>query len=394
MNKIVQMARYEYWRHVRRRSFLWTALGVPLLMFAGFGLIYLVASRSPLERQLGMVDQAQVTNNIQVDHLNVSRRIPITRYPNEAAARQALDSGVIDAYVVIPQDYMETGNVRAVAPKRLTGSAESQIRAMLRAGLLSRTPEATRTRLLDPADLVLRTMDGGREIGATNGLLFLLPYAFAVLFVMTTFTTSGYLLQAIAEEKEGRVMELLATTVSAEQMMAGKIIGLSAVGLTQMLAWVVIITAGLLIAIGDVSWLEGVQLPWSMLGWSFGYFLLGYFLFAACYTMLGAAVTSPQEAQPLATPLSLLASLPLFLLLPILSQPNGTLAVILSLVPFSAPMTMLMRLPLAEIPTWELITSLLILAASVIGTMWLAARVMRRGMLRYGKRLSLREIFA
>lgn len=394
MNAIWLMARYEYWRHVRRRAFLFTALGVPLLVFAGFGVVYVVIARSQIEAQIGVVDQAGLTTGVDPQTLDVERLIPLARFGDEQVARQALAAHAIDAYVVIPQDYVQTGKVRAVAPRRLTNTAQNEMRALLRAGLLLRAPAAARERLLDPSDLVLRTLDGGREIRADNALLFVLPYAFAVLFVMTTFTTSGYLLQAIAEEKEGRVMELLATTVAPEQMMAGKILGLSAVGLTQMLAWIVIIALGVLLGIQDRSWLEGVQLPWSVLLWAVLYFLLGYLLFAACYTALGAAVPTPQEAQPLAAPISLLASLPLFLLLPILSQPNGMLAIVLSLLPFSAPMTMLMRLPLAEIPAWEIAASVLLLTAAVVGAMWLAARVLRRGMLRYGKRLTLREIFA
>ena len=221
----------------------------------------------------------------------------------------------------------------------------------------------------------------------------MLPYGFALLFVTTTFTTSGYLLQAVAEEKEDRVGEIMAVTVKPRDMMAGKIIGLSGVGLTQMLIWLGMAAVAILVFVGNLDWLAEINLPWSMLLLSLLYFLLGYMLIAACYATAGAAVSTPQEAQPLVTPISMLALAPMFVITLILSKPNGMLAVILSLIPFSAPMTMLMRLPLADIPAWQIVVSLLLLALTSVGAMLLSGRVFRLGLLRYGKRLSIREMF-
>jgi ABC-2 type transport system permease protein len=103
-------------------------------------------------------------------------------------------------------------------------------------------------------------------------------------------------------------------------------------------------------------------------------------------------VPSPQEAQPLVAPVSMLSMAPLFVVSLILARPNGMLAVIFSLIPFSAPMTMLMRLPLADIPPWQIAASLLLLGTTAVGVMLLSGRVLRLGMLRYGKRLTLGEI--
>jgi ABC-2 type transport system permease protein len=393
MQTILTIARYEYGRHVRRRGFLFAALGVPLLMVAIFGVIGLVVTRSGLEQRLGLVDPTGDFAAVDVNTLDLSRTIPTDTFADEAAAHAAFEAGTIDAYVVVADDYVATGQVRAVGHRRLSERAQTQLRAILRQGLLADVPEANRARLLVPDDLVLRTLQGGREVGADNALLFFLPYGFALLFVMTTFTTSGYLLQAVAEEKEDRVGEIMAVTVTPRQMMTGKILGLSGVGLTQTFAWVTLAAIATLIFVGNFAWLAGLQLPWSFLALAIVYFLLGYLLIAACYACAGAAVPTPQEAQPLVTPVSLLAVAPMFVITVILSRPNGLLAVILSMIPFSAPMTMLMRLPLADIPAWQLVASLLLLGMSAIGAMFLSGRVFRLGLLRYGKRLSLREMF-
>lgn len=392
MNKVWAIARYEYLRHVRRRAFLLTGLGLPLLIGAVIGIVALVIVFVGAEHGLGVVDPTRRWASVSLRDLDTNRPIPTRRFRDATAARAALDTGSIDAYLMVPADYLQTGKVEVVARRRLSERAQNQVQELLREYLLVDVAPANRERLREPDHLLLRTVDGGRTISADNLLLFFLPYGFALAFLVTTFTTSGYLLQAVAEEKEDRVGEIMAVTVAPRQMMAGKIIGLSAVGLTQMLLWVAIAVAAVALLATDGRWLAEVQLPWSVLGLALLYFVLGYLLIAGCYATIGAMVPSPQEAQPLVAPVSMLSLAPLFVVSLILAKPNGTLAVVFSLIPFSSPMTMLMRLPLADIPVWQIVVSLLLLASGAVGIMLLSGRVLRLGMLRYGKRLTLGEI--
>ena len=394
MDKILTIARYEYGRHVRTRAFLLTALGVPLFAVAVFGIIFLVASGSRGEQRLGLVDPSGRFAAVDVQSLDLRRPIPIESLADEAAARRAFDAGTVDAYIMIPADYLQTGQVQAVGRRRLTERAQNEVRAVLEAGVLASVPAANRARLAEPDALKLRTLASGREVDADNFLLFLLPYAFALLFFITTFTTSGYLLRAVSEEKEDRVGEILAVTVAPRQMMAGKILGLSGVGLTQMLIWIGLAVIAVAVFASDLSLLRELRLPWSLAGLALLYFLLGYLLIAACFAIAGAAVPTPQEAQTLVTPISMLSLAPLLLTTVILAKPSGTLALIFSLIPFSAPMTMLMRLPLTDIPAWQIAASLLGLLVTAIGAVLLSGRVLRLGMLRYGKRLGVRELFS
>ncbi|WP_029214891.1 ABC transporter permease [Kallotenue papyrolyticum] len=393
MRTLLLVIGYEYTRHVRRRAFLLMALGLPLLLIV-LGVIIGALNWLSMYREqaLGLVDQTGRFAAIEPAALDLEQPLPMRVFADEAAARAAFAQGVIDAYVVIPADYLSRGQVRAVGRRALSEAAEDQLRALLRAGLTRDLPPERRARAEDPLNLRLRTLDSAQRDGVHQGLTFALPYALALLFVITTFTTSGYLLQALSEEKENRVMELLATSLSPTQMMAGKIIGLSAVGLTQMVIWV---GMAALLGLGvawRVGWPAGWALPWGQLALGLLFFGLGYLLVASLYTIAGAATTTPQEAQPLIAPVSLVMMVPFFLLVLLLAQPNGTLAVILSLIPLTAPLTMLMRLPLADVPGWQIALSALLLLLSTLAALWLAARVMRLGMLRYGKRLSLREM--
>jgi ABC-2 type transport system permease protein len=392
MNKVWAIARYEYLRHVRRRAFLLAGLGLPLLMGAVIGIVVLVVVFVGAERGLGIVDPAGRWASVSLRQLDTARLIPTPRYRDETAARRALDAGSIDAYIVLPDDFLQSGEVDVVARRRLSERAQEQIQGMVREYVLLDVAPENRERLREPDELLLRTVDGGRTISADNLLLFFLPYGFALVFLITTFTTSGYLLQAVAEEKEDRVGEIMAVTVAPRQMMAGKILGLSGVGLTQMLLWGAIALAGVMLLATDGRWLAEVRLPWPVVSLAILYFVLGYLLIAGCYATIGAMVPSPQEAQPLVAPVSMLSLAPLFVVSLILAKPNGTLAVIFSLIPLSSPMTMLMRLPLADIPSWQIVVSLLLLAGSAVGVMLLSGRVLRLGMLRYGKRLTLGEI--
>lgn len=398
MQHILRIARYEYGRHVRRRGFLFTAFGLPLFLVVMVGLIVgvtVLTDRNNREARLGLVDQTGRFARIDPTTLDLNHSIPVQVFGDETAARAAFDARSISAYFVVPANYVQSGTVRAVTRNKLSSDARDELYALLRTGLLSNTPADVRARLDEPLVLAQRTLNNDREIGAGSVVLFAVPYLFALLFFTTTFTSSGYLLQAITEEKEDRVMEILATTVSPTEMMAGKILGLAGVGLTQILIWlgIVGIGLGLVVANTGVGWLAHVPIPWSMAGWALVYFVLGYLLISACYALAGAAVPTVQDAQPLVGPVSLLSVAPMMLLLVILSRPNSTLALVFSLIPFSAPITMLLRLAVSNVPLWQLALSLVLLALAATGTMLLAARVMRRGMLRYGKRLNLREIF-
>lgn len=215
-----------------------------------------------------------------------------------------------------------------------------------------------------------------------------------MMFVGTIFSSSSYLLHALIDEKENRTMEIVITSVSPEQLIGGKTLGLGLIGLTQLLIWLVY--SLLPMGIGAVfvhslqtflATLLGDILPIALL-----FLVPSYLLYAGLIVTIGAMVSSLQEGQQLASFFLLPAILPLMFFESIQAAPHGSLAVALSMVPITAPLAMLLRISSAPVPLWQIGLSLTILLLSVVLVIIGSARIFRLGMLRYGKSIKLHEL--
>jgi ABC-2 type transport system permease protein len=201
-------------------------------------------------------------------------------------------------------------------------------------------------------------------------------------------------MQAVVDEKENRTMEVLMTSVSPNQFMAGKIVGDIAIGLTQMLAWIGFVIIGILVGREKLGFLQGIQLSPQTLLLILVILMPAFVMVCALMALIGATVSESREGQQMTGLISLPIWLPYMLTGVIIGNPNAPIAVALSLFPFTAPITLLMRQGMTIIPAWQLAVSSAILVLSAAASVWLAGRAFRLGMLRYGKRLAWREIFA
>jgi len=184
------------------------------------------------------------------------------------------------------------------------------------------------------------------------------------------------------------------TSIAPWQLVGGKTLGLGLLGLTQALIWLVVGLVLWTIGATQVEALRHVALPLNLPVVAALFFIPGYLLYAGCMVAIGAMVTSTQEAQQLASIISLLAVSPLLAHFLFLSNPNGVVPLIMSFFPLSAPVALVMRLPVADVPAWQIAISfaLVVLTAGLV--IWAAARLFRAGMLRYGKRIQVRELLA
>jgi ABC-2 type transport system permease protein len=197
----------------------------------------------------------------------------------------------------------------------------------------------------------------------------------------------------MTEEKENRTMEVIITSLSPSKMMAGKITAIIAIGITQLLVWFGLIFLGISIWAESNNSMRDINIPIGMAALMAVTLLLAFVMISAIIAAVGAIVTEATEGQQITGPFSIPFIIPYLFAFQILNDPNGTLAVIMTFVPFTAPVTLIMRTSLAVIPPWQILLSLLIQVTCVLILVWLAGRAFRVGMLQYRRHLTWRELF-
>ncbi len=394
MSKFWKVARHEYTRHVLRRRFLFGLFSLPLMVVLMVGVVLLIALSQEDGKPVGYVDHADLLSQaVQLPPPGaLQKSVKMVAFSDEAQARQALVAGKIQAYFILGADYLENGNARMVSLKEPSPEAQDQFRSFVRASLLASQPAEVAARLAQGDNLVVRSADGSRQLKQGDWFNLLLPIFAGLAFMMAIFTTSGYLMQAVVEEKENRTMEVLVTSVSPLQLMAGKIIGLIGVGLTQFLGWVGFGVLAVLVGRNYFSWMKSASLSPSLLLWSFIILIPSFVMVAALMVAVGSTVTEAREGQQISGLFTMPIVIPYWFVSLIMKNPNGLVSQVLSFFPLTAPVTLTLRLAFSVIPLWQLGLNLLELGLVAVLTVWLAGRAFRLGMLQYGQRLSLRQI--
>lgn len=396
MSKFWLIARHEYARHVFRRRFLLPLFSVPLMIIFTVVVVIVVISIDSDPTPIGYIDHSGLLSNpvAQPAAKWPERTVPMHAYPDEASAKADLLAGKIQAYFIISTDYLQTGQADEVYQTEPKGIAVQQFDSFLTTNLLAGEPPAIAKRIKEGSQLIVKSADNSREASQNQIVNLILPIVAGILFIVAMMTSSGYLMQAVAEEKENRTMEIMVTSVSPGQLMSGKVIADIAVGVTQLVVWALFVILGLLIGKNFVPWLSGLQFSGEMIGILALVMIPAYIMISGLMAAVGATVTEASEGQQFMGLFTLPIWLPYLLTGTIIQNPNSPLVIAMSLFPLTAPMTISMRIGLATIPTWQLILSVIILVLSAIGAVWLAGRAFRLGMLRYGQRLRWKEIFS
>lgn len=406
--KVWIVARHEYGTNVRRAGFIIMTAVVPVIGVVGLVLVGLFGGLAgqvgaALEDQfdlggglIGVVDESGYFSPILPAYQD-----SFVLYDHQADAETALLAGDVRSVMVVADDYLETGRIVVLTTGSGFGAAivgdSPTVRAFLIHQLLAdRVDAPLRARAADPAHVEARVLSTGSQGGggSEGGLLltFFVPYFLAVLLVMTIFVSSGYLLQGLAEEKENRVIEIIVSSARPIEIMAGKVTGLGALGLTQVLVWLVS-AWGFSGGTAAIQALGGATaFPLRMLALSVLYYVLGYTLYAILMAGVGVLGTTMRESQQLAGIFSVFAMVPYMLSGFLFASPNTTLARALSYFPLTAPTMMMMRLPVADVPWIDVVVSTAVLLLSIPVALWVGARLFEVGLLVYGKRPTLREI--
>lgn len=396
MKRIWLVARQEYLQHVLTRRFIFGILSVPLVIGLLIGLVFLVVSMENNTTPIGYVDQSGLlTDPVPAPKPEPpDKPVPMVAFASESGARLALDAGKIQAYYVLPVDYLSSGELRVVHIIDIKSPARNQFYKFLGANLLKNTDPSVAARLVKGPDITVQSMDGARSISGDNWFSFLIPMVAGIAFVIAMFTSGGYLMHAVVDEKENRTMEVMITSVSPGQFMSGKIIGDTAVGFTQILVWILMIVIPIMIGRNSIKFLQGIQISSQTLVVLVLVMLPSFLMVGALMATIGATITEVREGQQMTGLISLPIWIPYMLMALLMSNPNAPLSIVLSMIPLTAPVAMLIRDGVTILPAWQIGLSSLIQIAGFLVALWLAGRAFRLGMLRYGKRLAWRDLFS
>lgn len=396
MNKFWRIAWQEYSRHVFRRRFLFALFSFPALLIFMVGLILVVVSMQSSSTPIGYVDNSGIlANPVPQPHVKWPDRItPMLAYTDKASAQADLEAGKLQAYFIISEDYLQTGQADEVYKNEPKGMSVQQFNAFLTSNLMASQPPDIANRIIIGNKLVVQSADNSRGTTEDRILNVILPIIAGILFIIAMSTTSGYLMQAVVEEKENRTMEIMVTSVSPNQLMTGKTLADITVGFTQLLVWVLFVAIALVIGKNYIPQMSNVKFSGETIALLAAVMIPAFIMISGLMAAVGATVSEASEGQQFVGLFSIPLWLPFFFFATFLENPNSPLAIILSFFPLTAPMTIALRIGLSSVPEWQLITSVIILVLSAIGAVWLAGRAFRMGMLRYGQRLRWKEVFS
>jgi ABC-2 type transport system permease protein len=397
VSKTGAVLKHEFKQTLKQKSFIITTVGLPLLLLLGY-LVYQGVQDwydpgPGEETRIGYVDQAG-----GFDEYTLQNNAVFVPYEQQSDAESALLTGEVEEYILIPEDYVSGGRVTRYITKNeleMPGSTYRNIERFLLSNLLAgELDPRLAERAITPMSLSTIQLDeSGTEATGEDGLSkVLLPLVFAMLFIFSIFIASGSLLNSVTEEKENRVIEIILSSVSAKQLLAGKIIGMGATGLIQLVVWLVSIKVLADVASVNIPLFSDISVPISMVFLGVAYFVVGYLFFASLMACAGSISSGARESQNLSVLIMMPAMIPLWLNPLLIANPESTLARVLTFFPTTSGMTSMMRLSRDAMDPWEIAVSLGILAGAVVVMMWVAAKVFRVFLLMYGKRPSLREI--
>lgn len=388
MHKSALIARQEYLKNVRRRSFLLATFGLPVLMIAMMGISILSSERSAGDPDtLGYVDRSGV---LAMAHDDPGFR----SFATSEKATAALQAEEIRGFYVLSPDYVTSGDIELLYwDRQPSAGLQDRFNEFLRDNLVgSLAPEVAERALSGPSEMVVRAADGSREADSTGLLGLILPFALGLFISFALMSSSSYLLRAVTDEKENRTIEIVTTSVSPKEFIAGKAAGLVGVALTQVILWAVVVVVGLTVTSVFTDALSGIELSWALVGVLAAFFVPLFVLAVALIVILGVVVADARQGQQLVGAVNVLFLLPLFFSPLLGSDPDGPAMVVLTLFPTTSLLTIAIRWSATIVPLWQLLSSWVILVGCACFGFWAAPRVFRQGMLRYGRRMSLRGV--
>lgn len=434
MNKVWLIIQREYLTRVRNRTFILSTFLFPILIIGFIAAVTFFAVKSVEQQRIAVIDRSGIFVSKFKD--NASLKFD---YPADVTRDNYRKKGY-NALLVIPErPNVFADTIRLISDKQLGIAADGQVRnqltkiyetkLLLDKGIDQSVLDSIRTQSEDRAfEFKSYEVKGGQMKEANSNLAYIIGFGAGIILYTTLFIYGAAVMRGVMEEKVNRIAEVMVSSVKPFQMMLGKIMGIAAVGLTQFVLWIVLILSltaimGLFLpadmmqqaqaanqsvpggmgqaATGSKAYdfirALGTSPNWGLILFCFlFYFIGGYLFYAALFAAVGSVVNEdPQEAQALMLPITLPIILSFVIMVNTVSNPNSSIAVWASIIPFSSPMVMMARIPFGvpgTVPYVQLIASMVSLVLGFLLTTWLSGKIYRTGILLYGKKVTLKEL--
>ena len=405
MRKTFAVFKREYFAAVRKKMFIFMTLFFPLLLAGIFFIPMMVMSKTMAGKTVAVIDATGLLRNaFEKSELLKVEYVHVEGQPDVQPYLQRLSAGQLDAVLLVPaatidqQDAKMTFYSRAatdvITQQSLASSINHEIQRQ-RLGARGIAPTDVEKLMRNvPVEGVQLSRSGEQKKGGEANFLF--AFLLAGLLIIPSFVYGLEIMRGIVQEKSDRVVEILISSMSSRQLLTGKIAGIAAVGLTQVGVWLIILTVvGIFGAATAMT--AGVNVMQFIHPMTFVYFLifflLGYLTYVCVYAVAGSACNTDKEAQQLMAPIQMIMMLPWFLMFPIITNPYSKLAVGFSLSPVFGPVTMFARTVTSDPPLWHVALSIAISLTTIAVFFWATAKIFRVGILSYGKRPTIPELW-
>jgi ABC-2 type transport system permease protein len=431
MNKIWLIIKREYLTRVRKKTFILTTILTPLLFVGLITAVTIISVKNVDTENIAVVDKGNVFNgkieNGKAVTFSFANGVDSTNYKEKGYT----------AILYAPTD--SSNKYKLVSKKQLgmiaEGNVQDKINESMENRMLKRRYNIDVTELDSArksaarADLEQTYYEGSSVKKGNSSLAYGIGYGSGFLIYITLFIYGSMVMRGVMEEKTNRIAEVVVSSVKPFQLMIGKIVGIGAVGLTQLFLWIILIT-GLSFAAGAIFSHETLQQAsdasqqlqngslkmasnaaqgwdkfsdvmsaanwWLIVGCFIFYFLFGYLFYAALFAAVGSTVNEdPQDAQSLMLPITMPIIIAIVIMINAITNPAGSLATWSSMIPFFSPIVMMARIPFGvpgTVPYWQLGLSMLLLVLGFLGTTWLSAKIYHTGILMYGKKPTWKEM--
>lgn len=427
MNKILLVIQREYVTRVLKKSFWISSLLAPVLITAIYAIPIWLAMKDKEQKQIAIFDQSHLLKSADLQDKELV--FTFTNVPEQVYKTQFAKSGY-DAFVSIPVDVLanpkgvhiySSKNIGLNLKESIERLIQNKVRQelMYKAGISAKVYEDTQ---VDIASETITVSENGGETSSSSAGAMILAGIMGLILYVTLLLYGSQVMNGVIEEKSNRIIEVIISSVKPYQLMLGKIIGVGLVGLTQFLLWIVL-TIGLTQVTGkiytskakatiavdqgkasaDISKamqdspmgevtkvLESTNIPLILVAFLF-YFFVGYLLYSSLFAAIGSAVESATEAQQFTFIVMIPIILSFLLAQYTMQDPDSTVAFWASMIPFTSPINMMVRLPYG-VPVWELVLSMSLLVVGFLACSWISARIYRVGILMYGKKATWKEL--